>query len=165
MTKLACLLLVVAALFGGCASNEDDLFRPLNREGKRALAQRLEPDAKLIEELFTGVHVAQVDAVDPNINGTKGQSAALNDAETIKNLGGAIAAAIRDHDGVTAVCWNPRHAIWLQKGERRVLVVICYECQKGYIKEAGESRDFSISRSGEKAFDEVLQKLGLKKVL
>ncbi|MBL8899078.1 MAG: nuclear transport factor 2 family protein [Planctomycetes bacterium] len=61
-----------------------------------------------------------------------------------------------------ALCFQPRHALEIEREGQKFWVVICFECSRGYVE--GPDRKimpFAINRESEPGFSEIYRSLGL----
>ncbi|MBK9388558.1 MAG: nuclear transport factor 2 family protein [Planctomycetes bacterium] len=61
-----------------------------------------------------------------------------------------------------AACFQPRHALEIDGQDRKLWVVICFECLQGYFEAPGRKRlYFKIAGESEPGFSEIYRSLGL----
>jgi hypothetical protein len=74
----------------------------------------------------------------------------------------ALDNAIREHgQDSNIMCFNPRHGIRIRAVDRRLDLVICFECEKFYsYREGAEDREavVHLKRSAQPVLDEVLRR-------
>lgn len=84
----------------------------------------------------------------------------IEDQATRDKLIDALREATRT-GGVPADCFNPRHGIRIEFGERVHDIEICFECSQAYAHENGSSTLFYISPEQAAIFNSVAVELGL----
>ena len=88
---------------------------------------------------------------EAEITGRPEQQALLN----------ALADGVRNNDGSAMLCFNPRHALHIQKGGHIVKLLICFECRQVYPYGFNKDRGFIVSSAPEPVFDAALKRHGL----
>lgn len=98
--------------------------------------------------------------------------AALTDTQERRVLVEGVYKGLNGEYGPAAGCFNPRHALRAKKGERRIDVLLCYQCETAHVfsashtKAAGQQGGQAIVRlakAGEDALDALLKAHDLKK--
>lgn len=99
----------------------------------------------------------------PKILNWRIEGSAQVSGSALASLRSALSSAIADGNPLlNAMCFNPRHALRINKPEGDVVIVICFECGKGFVSLGGEISWFQMG--GEQTtFDEVAQRLGISK--
>lgn len=159
-------LLILAALVLSCRAQP---ARP-----EKSAETRQAESAKAIEALFSGLNSVELFALDPSYRQKDDDPApklsrwkitaraTLADPKAIARLGSAIAGGIRESDGATARCFNPRHALRFQKDGKDVTVIICFECLQASVEGAADIKGFITTGRPEPAFDDVFAAAGIK---
>jgi len=92
--------------------------------------------------------------------------AEIKDAAEQHKLIEAVYRGLKAEGAGPASCFNPRHALSLEKGARRIDLVICFECTWIYIyggSSSGKTNRLLFSPSVSPVFDALFKKHGLKK--
>ena len=92
--------------------------------------------------------------------------AQIKDADEQRKLVEAIYRRLEAEGAGPAACFNPRHTITVEKGARRIDLVICFECTWIYIyggSSSGKTNRLLFSQSVSPVFDALFKKHGLKK--
>jgi hypothetical protein len=88
--------------------------------------------------------------------------ATIRDAGDIKALAGAFLQG-RRAGGRAFACFDPRHGIHVRRGDQDLDLVICFECEQGYLYFGSfNGRWYGISESPRPSFDRAFQKAGLR---
>ncbi len=122
---------------------------------------------RLLEEA-TSVDVI---ALDPNGARDKYESfhghailgrTTIRDAGEIKALAAAYRKGRRE-GGMAFLCFDPRHGIHLRHKGRDLDLVLCFECQQGYLYFGSFDKYWhGVSGSPAKTFNRVFEKAGLR---
>ena len=88
--------------------------------------------------------------------------ATIRDPGEIKALSAAFFDG-RGEGGQALLCFDPRHGIHVRHEDKNLDLVICFECEQGYLYfgDSGE-RWFGISKCPRPSFDEIFKKAGLQ---
>lgn len=161
----------ISALFlGGCAS-EEFVFRPSET------AQRAQAEAKvLVPEILSGVSDLEIISIDPGSYRRAEEqtdarllgykiigSAPIRNSAVQQRLSAAFIKGVTESNGLSFMCFSPRHALRIRKEGRSIVFLICFECMK--VKAIGDSRLewFFTTGDEEVVFDAVLGELGIPK--
>lgn len=83
--------------------------------------------------------------------------AKIEDAATRVRLVDALREGIRNYDGTTVACFDPRHAICVTRSGKTTTFLICFQCSRGRVFQDDRGLPgFKLSSSPEPVFDEVL---------
>jgi len=77
----------------------------------------------------------------------------------------ALYRALNENNDTVASCFSPRHGLRVEKGDRTVDLVICFECLQieGHGADPSKETGGLTSESAEPTFDALLTRLGLPK--
>lgn len=83
------------------------------------------------------------------------------DQPTLSAIRAAVLDALKSaEDGATAMCFDPRHGIRLQKSDLQVDVLLCFECHKGCVFYSADGKNhqsyFGIGPAGNEALNRLL---------
>ena len=88
--------------------------------------------------------------------------ATIRDTGDIKTLAEAFLKGRRE-GGEALLCFDPRHGIHIRQGDQDLDLVICFECEQGYLYFGSfNGRWFGVSESPRPSFDQVFKKAGLQ---
>jgi hypothetical protein len=87
----------------------------------------------------------------------------IRSAATRKELIDALNKGIGASGGEEALCFNPRHAIRAEKGDKTVELLICFECRQIYITSTWATNVIVITTTPDPAatLNEVLKRAGI----
>lgn len=77
----------------------------------------------------------------------------------------ALADGVKNSDGMTAMCFNPRHALRIKVQKKTIDLTICFECRKVYAHGFNDDRTFYPSPAPRYFFNDVLARYDLSKPL
>jgi len=167
MKQLAILLCSIAA---GCAvpNRSQGLLSDEDLSSSRAISKSVEREvasAKSIELVsLSPTPPSPAVASFGSLGGFAILGAAVtSDKGEIAQIARSLARGIRTTDGFMAMCFNPRHAIRYTVDGKPVVVLVCFECQRGEILHAGDKTVFLTSRVPEAGWDRIFSRHGLPK--
>jgi hypothetical protein len=137
-------------------------------EGRRKKLQNLWPTVSRVLE-----HSPSIEVIALNPNGVEHEVKTFHDfgvlgRATIRDPGEikALVAAFQEgrrEGGQAYLCFDPRHGIHVRDGDKDLDLVICFECEQGYLYFGDiDGRWFGISKSPRPSFDEIFKKAGLQ---
>ena len=85
----------------------------------------------------------------------------IADVKTRRALVAHLYNGIAKSDGVSAACFNPRHAIRASKGGKTVDIVICFGCQNLQVHYQKSLSYAPITRAPQNFYNSVLQEAGV----
>ena len=80
----------------------------------------------------------------------------ISDTPTRRKLVSAFERGVAENQGLMAACFNPRHGIWVTRGDKTVDFVICFACDQVHV--GGDVHGFFlVTGSPQPVFDQVLR--------
>lgn len=87
--------------------------------------------------------------------------ATIKDREEISTLSGSFRAGLEKSEGKMAICFDPLHALRIQRPEGPLLIVVSFQCGQGYVSGFSGLQAFSITKSTAKKWNAVFEKHSL----
>lgn len=87
--------------------------------------------------------------------------ATIKDREELAILSSSLRTGMEKSDGKMAICFDPLHALRIQRPEGPMLIVVSFQCGQGYITGFPGLQAFSINKSAGKKWSAVFEKHNL----
>jgi hypothetical protein len=175
---VASFLTVVAALFAAEPTPSEKTLDQKKADWTNDVRTRQEPLVDELESMLGRDTKMTLFAVDPteNVNGAPDgtwlgkkmfrghvirSSAPIEDAREQEALIHALTDGMRETDGTVAACFDPYFGLTIEKGDRKIDVLVCFMCLNGRVYGAYSRGDFILSNAHVDAFLSAAKAHGL----
>ncbi len=170
MKTIVCIL--APLLFIGCASNPTEIETTPTTEQRTEQAAKAKEVASLLDDgpadyflldPLSRWHSANAPLdLRPKILNWSIEGSAQVSGGALRDLRSALSRAIsRGNPNISATCFSPRHALRVTKADGDIVIVICFECSKGFFKVGDKRISFELGGDEQPIFDEVAKTLGI----